>query len=197
MSIDRTTLLLILRSHGSEYHHDCVTWLVSWAPYWALQRVCILLGDGLPVVRVHVNGSRWWYSFGVIHRGGDRPAAIRANGTQMWYKYGQQHRDGDLPAVIEKDGTQQWYKHDELHRDGDLPAIIHADGTREWWQNGEKHRDGDAPALIYADGTQMWYKHGEIHRDGKPAVINPDRSWLCVEHDKLLSWGSEGDNTLY
>ena len=58
------------------------------------------------------------------------------NGTKYYYKNGKLHRDGDLPAIEYTNGRKCYYKNGEFHRDGDLPAIEESDGTKQYWKNG-------------------------------------------------------------
>lgn len=79
---------------------------------------------------------------------------VHENGTQFWYLNDVRHRE-DGPAVEWADGGSSWYLNGELHRE-DGPAIEYANGNREWYLNGELHRE-DGPAIEYADGTREWY----------------------------------------
>jgi len=107
-----------------------------------------------------VDGDRYYYKNGKLHRDGDKPAVIWADGTKFYYKNGKLHRGGDKPAVIYTNGTK-YYKNGELHRDGDKPAVICASGTKYYYKNGKQHRDGDKPAAICANGTKYYYKNGK------------------------------------
>jgi hypothetical protein len=148
--------------------------------------------------QINVYGDRLWFKHGFLHRGGDKPAIIRADGTQVWYKNHKIHRDGDKPAYIEYDDNGQtvrlqiWYRMGKKHRDGDRPA--HIDGvTQIWYKNGKKHRDGDRPAVIdTADEGEMWYKNGVLHRDGdKPAVIDTSGSQKWYKDGKRYRSGGK------
>jgi antitoxin component YwqK of YwqJK toxin-antitoxin module len=85
-------------------------------------------------VRVHPNGSKWWYLNGKFHR-----------------------EDG--PAIEYADGTKKWCLNDKLHRE-DGPAVEWSDGAKKWYLNGKPHRE-DGPAFERSDGTKSWYLNGE------------------------------------
>ena len=57
----------------------------------------------------YLNRCTIWYSKGLKHREGDKPAVIWANGCREWYIEGKLHREGDKPAVIWANGEQRWY----------------------------------------------------------------------------------------
>ena len=151
-----------------------------------------------------VEGSRWWYINGELHRE-DGPAIEYPDGTEEWYQDGKQHRlDG--PAVVKLDGSNEWYQNGLLHRldgpalekednprwswkeqwlrDGkyhrdDGPAIETSYGDNKWFQDGKLHRE-DGPAVIKAEGSHKeWYINGELHREDGPAIIksNGDKEW--------------------
>jgi hypothetical protein len=58
-------------------------------------------------VKVHPNGSKYWYLNGKLHRE-DGPAKEWASGTKKWYLNGEMHRE-DGPAVEWASGTKCWY----------------------------------------------------------------------------------------
>jgi hypothetical protein len=62
-------------------------------------------------LREYVNGGKYWYLNGVLHRE-DGPAFEWADGSKSWWLNGKRHRE-------------------------DGPAIEFVDGFKEWWLNGQ------------------------------------------------------------
>lgn len=92
----------------------------------------------------------WHCTHSHIHRGGDLPAIVRSDGSRMWYTDGLMHRDGDRPAVEAVD-CLKWYRRGELHRDGDRAAVIvrrrlgrhpRPRIVLEYWRKGWPHDSG-------------------------------------------------------
>ena len=81
-------------------------------------------GAGGPT-RVSSDGTQTWHCpvRGHVHRGGDLPAIVRPDGSRIWYSHGLRHRDGDRPAIEAVDYLG-WFRHDHMHRDGDRAAVI-------------------------------------------------------------------------
>ncbi len=74
---------------------------------------------------------------GKAHRDRDLPAVIC--GTQQeWYSHGVRHRDGDKPAFIDTNvhaPIEEYWVDGKLHRDGVNPAIIN-NNTKWWFHHG-------------------------------------------------------------
>jgi hypothetical protein len=58
-------------------------------------------------VNVHVNGTKYWYLNGKLHRE-DGPAIEGTNGNKYWWLNGKRHRE-DGPAVERANGSKLWY----------------------------------------------------------------------------------------
>jgi len=58
-------------------------------------------------VIVHVNGDKYWYLDGKLHRE-DGPAVEYANGNKYWLLNGKQHREAG-PAIEYANGYKYWY----------------------------------------------------------------------------------------
>ena len=58
------------------------------------------------------------------------------NGTKYWYQNGELHRDNDLPAIEFENGSKEYFQNGNLHRDNDLPAIDNVNGYKAWFKNG-------------------------------------------------------------
>jgi len=86
-------------------------------------------------VRVHSNGSKYWYFNGELHRE-DGPAIELSNGTKCWFLNDERHRV-DGPAIEWGNGSENWFLNGELHRE-DGPAVEYANGTKHWYLNGKK-----------------------------------------------------------
>lgn len=97
--------------------------------------------------------------FGKLHRK-KLPAVIYADGTKIWYKYGVIHRGGGMPAYVVQGHAEIWYQYGNVHRDGDQPAIIHANGYKVWFKNGQCHRVG-GPAVVYPGWVEEWHYKGK------------------------------------
>ena len=92
-------------------------------------------------VKVHDNGTRYWYLNGNRHRE-DGPAVENANGDKYWYLDGKLHREDINPET----GLT-------------MPAVEYTNGTKEWYLNGNLHRK-DGPAVEFADGRTYYYING-------------------------------------
>jgi len=62
-------------------------------------------------VKVHTNGTKYWYLNGKLHREGG-PAIEYPNGGKYWYLKGKLHRE-DGPASEWPNGDDFWYLNDE------------------------------------------------------------------------------------
>lgn len=150
--------------------------------------------DDQPAVVMN-DGTKYWYTDGVLTRDNDKPTVIFADGSKEWRLNGKLHRENDQPAVILANGTTFWYKNGKRHRIG-APAVEYSNGTKEWYiddllNRPEKDEKGFfLPTIVRADGTRMWHQKGRLYRDeldenGKflPAVIFPDGTF-SVYNDK-------------
>jgi len=109
------------------------------------------------IVKVDVNGNKYWYQNGKLHRE-DGPACEYANGDKEWHQKGELHRlDGAACEYINE--HREWWQKGKLHRE-DGPAVESADGYEEWYQNHELHRL-DGPAYEGSNGDKFWYIEGE------------------------------------
>jgi hypothetical protein len=114
-----------------------------------------------------------WFLNGRRHRI-DGPAVVWMNGYKFWYRFGKLHRspdNSDLDSVggqsvgpaVECDACKEWWLDGKQHRiDG--PAVEHPTGAKYWYIFGELHRDG-GPAVEYGDGSKEWWLFGEQQPD--------------------------------
>ena len=66
-----------------------------------------------PENTIDVNGSKWWYLHGKLHRT-DGPAVERTDRDKEWWVNGERHRN-DGPAIIWASGRKYWYLHGQIH----------------------------------------------------------------------------------
>ena len=64
---------------------------------------------------------------------------VHSNGSKYWYLNGQRHRE-DGPAVEGTDGSKYWYLNGQLHRE-DGPAVEHSNGDKSWYLNGNYYTE--------------------------------------------------------
>jgi hypothetical protein len=62
----------------------------------------------------------YWFTNGVLTRGGDQPAIVRADGTLEWFTNGLRNRSTG-PAVIRPDGSVEYWLLGVRVTEGDLP----------------------------------------------------------------------------
>lgn len=118
-------------------------------------------------------GNKFYYnSSGQLHRK-DGCAAEWTDGTKYWYTHGIVHRSGDEPAVIDADGNKFYFNFGKLSRKNDKPAIEYASGEKWWIVDGVVTRDNN-PAVVYANGDKVWCKNGLFHRIGGYAIERSD-----------------------
>ena len=146
-----------------------------------------------------LNGEKFWFQNGKLHRDNDLPAIEYANGdsyerelcsiqsgtegSKQWYQQGKCHRDNDLPAIEWVNGTKEWYQNGKLHRDNDLPAIQYCNETKEWHQNGKLHRDNDLPAIEYINGYKEWWINGKHQRDNRGGkMLRFGQQWEILKY---------------
>ena len=127
---------------------------------------------------IELNGSKWWYLNGKLHRDNGLPAVEMYNGDKSWHIKGLKNRENGLPAIERANGCKMWFVDNKLHRGDDLPAVICENGDKEWYFNGHRHRS-KLPAVVRTVGN-FWYKNGKIHRGNDlPAVemSNGEKYW--------------------
>jgi len=87
---------------------------------------------------------------------------VHSNGSKYWYLNGQRHRE-DGPAVEGTDGSKYWYLNGQLHRE-DGPAVEWRAGSKYWYLNGQLHRE-DGPAVEHSNGDKSWYLNGNYYTE--------------------------------
>lgn len=71
-----------------------------------------------------------------LHREEDEPAYIdHKKGIKKWYTYGCLHREGDKPAIMTPNYVA-YYKDGRKHRENKKPAVISSYVT-EYWEDGK------------------------------------------------------------
>lgn len=137
-----------------------------------------------------LNGDVITFLNGDIHNSNDQPAVIGRNGTcKFWYRYGVIHRGVGFNcyAVMLPCGTLKWYIDGELHNDG--PSIIwgykyHTDpkkrdefepfGYEYYWHGKLNNMNG--PAIDFENGYKVYAIDGVKNRPSSegPAVYYPN-----------------------
>jgi len=71
----------------------------------------------------HVDGTKFWYKEGLLHRENGPAAEYNDNKTNCWYVEGLIHRlDG--PAIEYANGVNEWYIQDECYAPEMLSHLI-------------------------------------------------------------------------
>ena len=53
-----------------------------------------------------------WHTYGVVHRDGDKYAAVHRDGCRLWLKYGRSHRNGKPSIMQPNTGRMMWCEND-------------------------------------------------------------------------------------
>jgi hypothetical protein len=112
---------------------EMVPFIGEWTPCPSTQR--LVRKPFIQVVKnCYENINRWLNAY--LHHY-DLPAIELIDGSKFWYVSGKLHRDRDLPAIEWSNGNKGWCSSGKLHRENDLPAIEKANGRKEWYINGQ------------------------------------------------------------
>ena len=111
---------------------------------------------------------------------------VHSDGSKFWYQNGKVHRD-DGPAITWSDGAKHWYQNEKRHRE-DGPASEYPDGSKFWYQNGKRHRE-DGPAIEGSDGTKKWFLDGIEYSESEfLKKTRPVKEYTVAELETLLGY---------
>lgn len=148
-------------------------------------------GNYIPAIKG--TNTEYYYSNGLLHREGNRPAyTIKDdNGESIQYSlYGYGHNEINKPSYISKDAEgnvrSESYEHYGLfHRDGNLPSQWYKDENgivrnEAYHVNGLLHRDEDLPSVIKRDKNgnvtnEQYTVNGEFKREDNRNPVKIDR----------------------